>query len=243
MINYLKLQFNYLFSQVFIICYLIIIFVIFIGIYFNAGLDLGYSYLDGFISQYQEEYLNQSVLLIEVVVSISGIFIGGILSSKTNDFLIYYTADNYWSKFLFFLSRLILGIMIIILTLAISGIYYILIAKVLTPFRLNIDIFLKVLVWIFYQALSLQMLVFILISILNHFLVIILPIGIFWFKKTIVIFTELENDFQEVVLKFIPSFMIENSKLIRFQSWDNYLIPLVIMVILTITINMIKDCK
>jgi len=80
--------------------------VIFIGIYFNAGLDLGYSYLDGFISQYQEEYLNQSVLLIEVVVSISGIFIGGILSSKTNDFLIYYTADNYWSKFLFFLSRL-----------------------------------------------------------------------------------------------------------------------------------------
>ena len=243
MINYLRLQFNYLFSQVFIICYMIIISLIFVGIYFNASLDLGYSYLDGFRQEFQEEYFSQSVLLIEVIVTISGIFIGGILSSKTNEFLINYTVDSYWGRFLFFLGRLLVGIMVIFLTLYISGIHYILIVRVFTPFNLNLDLFVESLVWIFYQALYLQVLVFLLISVLNHFLVITLPLVVFWFKKTIVIFSELENDFQEIVLKAIPTFMIENSRLIIFQSWDKYFAFLMVMVVTTIIINIIKDCK
>jgi len=243
MINHLRLQFNYLFSQVFIICYMLIVSVIFTGIYLNASLDLGYSYLDGFRVSFQEEYLVQSVLLIEVIVTISGIFIGGILSSKTNEFLINYTVDNYRGKFLFFLGRLLLGVMIILLTVIISGMYYVLVAKLLTPFNLNLDLFIESLVWIFYQAIYLQILVFLLISILNHFLVVILPLVVFWFKKTIVIFTELENDFQEIVLRVIPSFTIENNKLTEFQTWDKYFVLLIAMMILTVTINLVKDCK
>ena len=124
MINFLKLHFSFVVSKVFLFIYLFILTILFLGIYYSAGLDFPFSYVDAFRNSYYLEYLNQSSLLMEIIICLLGIFIGVLLSSKTNDFLIRFTVNDYKQKMIFLICRYIIGILIIFSTLYISVIFF-----------------------------------------------------------------------------------------------------------------------
>lgn len=242
MINYLKLHFSFIFSKVFIVIYLLILTILFLGIYYSAGLDLSYSYVDGFKHSYYLEYLNQSSLLMEIIICLLGIFIGVLLSSKTNDFLIRFTVNDYKQKMIFLICRYIIGILIIFSTLYISVIFFIITGHYLTPFSLDLGIIFDIAEIILLETLSLYFILSFLMSILNHFLIGIVPLLVFWYKKTIYDFHDLTSEIDVLILKLIPSFLINNEKVVIYQNLTYYIIILIAIISFSLIINLLKDC-
>lgn len=242
MINFLKLHFSFVFSKVFLFIYLFILTILFLGIYYSAGLDLSYSYVDGFKHSYYLEYLNQSSLLMEIIICLLAIFIGIILSSKTNDFLIRFSVNDYKQKLLFLICRYMVGILIIFFTSYICLIYLILIGNYLTPFRLDLSFICEVLAMILLESLTLYFITSLLITILNHFLIGIVPLLAFWYKKTIYDFYDITSEFDDIVLKFIPSFLINNEMIVIYQNLTYYIIILIVIFSFSLIINLLKDC-
>jgi hypothetical protein len=243
MTNYFKLQFNYLFSQVFSILFSFTLFLVILGIYFSANLDLGFGYLDGFRNDYYFEYLEQSLLIIQVVEVIFSMFVAAILAGKANEFLICFTASDYQERLMFLLARVGLGILMAGLMVVIGGLSILIIGMFYTPFNIDIVVILNCLGMIFLQTLFYQATVTILMSLLNSLLVVLLPIVLFWFQQTIVGFIEVENTLQEIILKIIPTFIIENNILSIYQTPIKYICIIITLIFLAITVNLVKDCR
>ena len=242
MINYLKLHFNFVFSKIFLFIYLFILAILFFGIYYSAGLDLPYSYLDGFKDSYYHEYLNQSSLLMEIIICLLGIFIGIVSSSKTNDFLIRFSVNDYMQKLIFLICRYVTGILIIFITSYICFIYIIFVGHYLTPFRLNLGFICEVMEMILLESIFLYFITSFLISVLNHFLIGIVPLLAFWYKKTIYDFNDITSDFNDIILKLVPSFLINNEKIVIYQNLTYYIIILITIIGFSLIINLLKDC-
>jgi len=243
MSKYIKLQINYLFSHMFIICYILISLVILIGIYFSSSIDLNYTYIDGFRSEFFSEYLNQSSLIIEVLITITAIFLAGILTVKKNEFLISYTVTSYMEKLYFVIARILVALLTILSMIIVNGLFFLLITELLTPYSVDIMEFINLMTWIFFQASFFQIIAFLLISIFNYFLVILLPLVTFWYKKTIFSFSEIESGFSKFILKNIPSFELLNNEVVTYRNFYTYLLLFIIVLIITCLIDVIKDCS
>ncbi|MDT8337287.1 MAG: hypothetical protein RQ856_05620 [Candidatus Izemoplasmatales bacterium] len=243
MINYFKLQFNYLFSRVFSILFFFTLLLVILGIYFSANLDLGMRYLDGFKNEYYYEYLEQSLLIIQVVDVIFSMFVAALLASKTNEFLISFTVASYQERLMFLLARVGLGIFLTGLMIFFGGLNILIIGILYTPFNIDIVVILNCLGMIFLQTLFYQATVTILMSLINSLLVVLLPIFLFWFQKTIVGFIKIENTLQKIILNIIPSFIIENDIFSFYQTPIKYIYIIITLISLTITINLVKDCR
>jgi len=242
MINYLKLHFNYLFSKLFISFYSFLLGIIFIGIIQASNLDLGFSYLDGFRVEYYKVFIIQVSLLVEVMVVFISIFIATILAYKTNDYLLVFSANNYRQRFRFYFSRIFVAIFVIFITILIIFVFQIAFIKILTPLNNDYLLTAKVFSLILLKSLYFIFLIFFFMSVINHFLLGILPIIIFWYEKMIYSYEEL-SDVQEVILSFIPSFMIIEDKIILYQELNLYLIFLFIILMAGLGVNLTKDSR
>lgn len=243
MINYFKLHFNYLFSKVFVILFFLILLLMGLGIYFSVSIDLGVGYIDGFRYEYYFEYLDQSLLIVQVIVVIFSMFIAALLGSKANEFLLCFTVSNYQEKIMFLLSRILVLITVVGLLIIMGGLNILMIGIIFTPFNLDIRIILEGLGFVFLQALFYQGLVGLLLSVVNSLLVVILPIIVFWLHKSIVSFVVIENDLQKIILKMVPSFIIENGKIFIYKTAFEYMYLILTLLLVTIFINLIKDCR
>lgn len=243
MINYFKLHFNYLFSKVFVILFFLILLLMGLGIYFSVSIDLGVGYIDGFRYEYYFEYLDQSLLIVQVIVVIFSMFITALLGSKANEFLLCFTVSNYQEKIMFLLSRILVLITVVGLLIIMGGLNILMIGIIFTPFNLDIRIILEGLGFVFLQALFYQGLVGLLLSVVNSLLVVILPIIVFWLHKSIVSFVVIENDLQKIILKMIPSFIIESGKIFIYKTAFEYMYLILTLLLVTIFINLIKDCR
>ena len=240
MINYIKLQFNYLFSKLFSLCFALLIIGSFIGIIITSNIDLGYNYLDAFINEYQFEYYRESLLIIEIVSVIFAIFVAAHLGSKNNDFLVCYTCNNNFDRLRFFCARSIVTVIFSLLYTSLVGIFILLYTNVLTPYNLDVDFVLKGLISVFFISIYFSCVSLFLLSFINHFVLVSLPIVLFWYLKTIYDFKSLNSDFQELILKFFPIFLIED-KLIFYQDLYIYILIYLGMQVIIIMVNSLKD--
>lgn len=240
MINYLKLQFNYLFSKVFVFCFIIIILMTFLGVIISSNIDLGYNFIDAFINEYEFDYSFQSLLIIEIVSVIISIFVAGVLGSKNNDYLVCYCCNSYFERFLYFLSRIIILVLFALLFVYIQGVFISLFTRLFTPYKLNKHLVVNGLISIFFISIYFSAFTSLLLSLINHFIMISLPFFIFWYLKTITSFNELNNDLQKSVLILFPNFIIKE-QIYYFQEIYIYLSIYIAMFLINISINTFKD--
>jgi hypothetical protein len=92
------------------------------------------------------------------------------------------------------------------------------------------------------ESLTLYFITSLLITILNHFLIGIVPLLAFWYKKTIYDFYDITSEFDDIVLKFIPSFLINNEMIVIYQNLTYYIIILIVIFSFSLIINLLKDC-
>ena len=240
MVNYLKLHFSYLFSPIFSTIFLIILAILTGGIIYNTNLELSYQELDCFRNLYYQEYILQSVSIIELLVVIIGIFISGVLTQKSNDFLFYYVS-NTKNKFLFYLSRYILMLLMSILITMIAFICLWSCAIILTPFPITFKFIFDIWKIVLIEVMFYQVFVSLLSVFIKHILVMICPIVFFWYQKTIYDFNEFYS-FQKTLFKIVPIFKIENMNLVIYSEITNYIAVIIITIIINIVIDIMKDC-
>ncbi len=243
MIRYIKLHLNYIFSDLFIICFSLIFALIGLGIIISSGIDLGYYYLDAYQEEYIIEYIQQSFLIIEIILTIVLLFITNILTSKTNDYLMIYYVSNYKEKFMHMFSRLLTIITINCFSFGFILMFFVIFTTYLTPFSLNIAFILKLNIHIILQTFALEIVLMFLNSLINHFLVLIIPIIIFWYIKTLIAVDFTVNRLADFLIKIIPAFKLDMLEISVYHRIEEYLIPLIILIIFTIIINLFKDCK
>lgn len=243
MMNYLKLQFNYLFSSIFIICYGLVVIVIILGLVFSLNLEMGYQVLDLYPEEYLKTFLVESGLLVEVMVSITAIFIATVLSAKTNQTLVVFTTENRRQRINFFISRYLAAFLSTFLTIGFAFLTTVILVNWFTPFYIRLVILIDLYAWIAYQAIFLQVMVFFLFAIFNHFLILTIPIVVFWYKKTIVFPGDYFSDLEKIILSFVPSFTLINEHVIVYQEGVIYLIGLTVMFMITVLVNLYSDCK
>ena len=243
MMNYLKLQFNYLFSSIFIICYGLVVIVIILGLVFSLNLEMGYQVLDLYPEEYLKTFLVESGLLVEVMVSITAIFIATVLSAKTNQTLVVFTTENRRQRINFFISRYLAAFLSTFLTIGFAFLTTVILVNWFTPFHIRMVILIDLYAWIAYQAIFLQVMVFFLFAIFNHFLILTIPIVVFWYKKTIVFPGDYFSDLEKIILSFVPSFTLINEHVIVYQEGVIYLIGLTVMFMITVLVNLYSDCK
>jgi hypothetical protein len=204
---------------------------------------MGYQVLDLYPEEYLKTFLVESGLLVEVMVSITAIFIATVLSSKTNQVLVFFTTENRRQRANFFLSRYLAAFLSTILSIAFAFISTVILVNWFTPFPLRLAILINLFAWIIYQAIFLQVMVFFLFAIFNHFLILTVPIVIFWYKKTILFPSDYFSDLETVILSFVPSFTLINDNVIIYQEGVIYLIGLTVMFMITVLVNIYADCK
>lgn len=242
MLNYLRLHLHFVFSRGFILVYSLIIVITFVGILISANLDLGYYYLDGFKEEYYLFYLSQSFLIIEVIITILIVFVSAIICSRNNDYLIYYSTQTFSQRFVFLLSRYLLGVIITIVTVLLSVFFMVLVGEYLTPFRLEMEMISEVIPFVIVKIITFQFMVYFLMSILNNFLVNGLILMIFWYHKTIMNFYNPEV-IEDLLLKTIPSFQLVEDQIIVYQELHLYLGFSLSLIAFAFVINLFKDCK
>ena len=240
MINYFKLQFNYLFSKIFSLCFAGLIIGSFVGIIITSNIDLGYNYLDAFINEYQFDYYHESLLIIEIVSVIVAIFVGVHLGSKNNDFLVSYTCNNNLDKMRFYIARGIVTIVFSLLYVLSVGIFLLGYTILITPFNLEVEFVVNGLFSVFFISIYFSCFAQFLLSFVNHFILVSLPLLMFWYLKTIYDFKGLDSDVQEVLLQFFPVFLIEDN-LVYYQDFYIYVFIYIGMLVITTVINSFKD--
>lgn len=240
MINYLKLQFDYLFSRLFSLCFVLLIIGSFVGIIITSNIDMGFSYLDAFINEYQIDYYHESLLIIEIVSVILAIFVSAHLGSKNNDFLVSYTCNNYFDKIAFYISRSLVAVFFSLLYVLSIGIFLLGYTLVVTPFYLDIEFVVNGLVSVFFISIYFSGFTLILLSFINHFILVSLPLILFWYLKTIYDFKALESDVQELLLKLFPVFLIDY-ELVYYQDFYIYVFIYLGMQGIITVLNVFKE--
>jgi hypothetical protein len=217
--------------------------VIVLGLVFSLNLELGYQVLDLYPKEYLKTFLVESSLLVEVMISITAIFIATVLSSKTNQVLVVFTTENRRQRINFFISRYLAAFLSTFLTIGFAFLSTVILVNCFTPLNIRLAILIDLYAWIFYQAIFLQVMVFFLFAIFNHFLILTVPIVVFWYKKTIVFPSDYFSDLEKVILSFVPSFTLINEYVISYQEGIIYLIGLMVMFMITVLVNVYSDCK
>lgn len=240
MINNLRFQFNYLFSKVFVFSFLAIILGTFSGIIISSNIDLGYNFLDGFIIDYRYDYIFQSLLIIEIVSVVVSVFVAGILGSKNNDYLVCYTCNSYYERCVYFIARVIVLSFFSFLFVSIVGIFLFLFTRGFTPYRIDNELVVNGLFSVFFISIYFSLFTMVLLVIINHFIMVSIPLFAFWYLKTIYDFTELKSDIQEVVLNIFPVFILKDN-VAYYQDISVYVIIYIAMFLFCITISTIKD--
>lgn len=242
MIYYLRLHFDFLFNRIFIFIYLLVLGFYTLGLTIAADLDQGYYYLDGFRNEQYLVYLSESFMISQIVIGVLSILIGSNLAGKANEFMIGYTTENYGQRSMFLFSRYLVGMLVIIMTVGFAICSTIVFMIFFTPFVFNIDQILIMYGWIMIEAFFFFFLTSFLYSILNSFLVLLLPIGLFWYKKTLYYSQELKPE-AKAIMKLIPTYYLEGEKVLEYAKIENYILPLLGIILICYLINLFKDCR
>ncbi len=241
--KYIKLHLNYVFNDLFIICYILTLALINIGIVISSGIDLGYFYLDALREEFVIDYLHQSLLIIEIILTILLLFITNIISSKANDYLMIYYVSNYKMKYTHITSRLLAIIFINLLSFMIILLFFIVFTSYFTPFSLDLAFIVKFNLHILFQLFTLEIVLMFLNSLLGHFLVLVIPIIIFWYIKSLISVDLAVNKLADYLIRIVPAFKLDIFEVSLYHRIEEYILPLFILLILTIFINVFKDCK
>jgi hypothetical protein len=212
------------------------------GLYVSAEIDLGYYFLDGYRLEKYISFINESYMIIQIVIGIFSILVAANLSNKANDYLMCYTTEERCQKALFILARYLTGVIVILMTVALGVLSQLVLLILFTPFKYDINLLVSMYAWVFIEGICFFFLTSLVFSLLNSFLVMILPIGLFWYKKTLYI-GEILSEEARIILQVIPGFYLEDEKIMGFMKLENYLLPIAIIFCLCFAINFYRDCR
>ncbi|QWB99326.1 hypothetical protein KHQ88_03960 [Mycoplasmatota bacterium] len=235
--DYLLMQLDYLLSRVNIFIMYFLLAVLIISSIYNSQIFEGYEYIDGFRREFAFDFLNESFIVIEFIMVFISIYIGIILAGKNNQSLMKYTVVSLKTKKYHIISRIIVGMGLILLLIIFIGISLIFITMILTPYPINTEYFIKLLALLYLELIQYFMMSMILMAFVNHFLFGILPMLIFWLLEIIT------YDIPKNIKNIIDHIMI-NINGYQIQE-KNILISLILFHFFTISYIIVlqkKDC-
>lgn len=207
----------------------------------SANPDLGRFYLDAFRYEFYSEYLLQSAMITEVCLGLFMILSTALLVSKSNEGLFVYTVSDRKSKFLFLTTRIAAGLLLNVTTVVFVIIFYLLVLKIMTPFTYDFMSIIKIFGLISFKIIFFQLLVFLLQGYSNNFLLVIIPIGLFWYEQTIDLLADNISDVQLAILQIVPEFTYENTVISIYHDFQQYLLIYGLFFIVSYFISSVKD--
>ncbi|MFW5847706.1 MAG: hypothetical protein ACOCVF_02190 [bacterium] len=235
MTNFIKLHLSFVFNQLMIITIVILELICLSGIIYASNIINGFTYMDSFRNEFTVSYINDTFIILEVIIVIIAIFSATILQSKSNNYLMSYTTYSKIDKLFFIIAKIIVGILLIGILLFFNYLMFNLINK-FTPYQIDNNYIMKTYFYLFIEAMQMFAFTLALLSVINHIFISIIPITLFWYLETIINNHNKFNDFLLAIFININPYI--NKKHIIY-------IPLLIILIILLNYIFItykKDC-
>lgn len=228
---------QFLLSKIFIIILCILLVILHVNTIYASQIVEGFQYVDAFKITYGLDFMNDVLLVSEYILVFLGIFIGLILANPSNQALSMYSVFCKTSKIKFYTSRLLTGFMMILLISSLNAYITYVFTSRFTPYVLSSSLYTKQFIYIFIQAFQYYLITLMLMGIINHFLMGLLSLVIFW------IYEVLYPSLPTYVSKITSVILINTNGLIKNNNKLEIYVSLYIFLTISYIIFMArKDC-
>ena len=185
LINYLFLHRKYLMSKIFIAIVTILILILHLNAIYASQILEGFQYIDGFKVTFGFDYMNEILLVSEYILVFLGVYIGLSLANPSNQALTKYSVISKKSKLMFYLGRLLTGLMVIIIIIFINGLMVYILTSRFTPYAFPISLYFKQNFYLLIEVYQYFFLTILLMAMINHFLIGLSSLLIFWLYEVL----------------------------------------------------------
>ncbi|XMB72395.1 hypothetical protein RJI07_00465 [Mycoplasmatota bacterium WC30] len=242
MINLIKLNYKYIFNKTTITISLLFIMFLQFGLIYSTGIFDGYYQIDMYRVEYQLSYINDSVLLIKVVLIMMAIFIATLANGEGSNNLAKYIVDKSIKKYSFIFARIFTLFLVMSVILILFCLSFVAISKIITPFTIDNSY-----IYTIFQALLLQTFFYIsftslLLTILPSLLTSLLPVLIFWYMEVNNTKSIIESSsIIKGIYQNIPNVVFSDNCYSLLFPIENYIAFILIVILLNIFIYVKKD--
>ncbi|XFA99255.1 hypothetical protein ACAG96_01415 [Candidatus Izemoplasma sp. B36] len=228
----IRLNYRFLFNKLTISIVLVLNGITIFGFFAASSISEGYFYVDMYIADCYHFYLNESILLIKVVTVLLAIILTTTLNTASANNLNKYIVDRQIKKYNVFISKLITICLVMLLLMLLFFSQFIILAKLLTPYTLNIEVVLQ-LAWkqylqiIFYISLT-----NFLLCIFPSILLSITPIILFWYMEINFDIAMINgHNLLKKLYEYIPNLILLNNNYGLVVDYSKYTILLIIIIL------------
>ncbi len=198
--------------------------------------------MDMYRTDYQLSYLNDSVMIIKIVLTMMAIFLTGLANGEASNNLAKYVIDKPFKKYAFIIARVFSLILIMVTLLLLFWLTQVAIVKILTPFAVDINVIKTVFIGLLLQIFFYILFTSLLLTILPSLLTSLLPILVFWYMEVNNTLYIIENsNFNRALYQNIPNILFYDNCYNLLFPIKNYIISLTIIFLLNIFIYVKKD--
>ena len=231
-IQLIRLNYRFLFNKLTMTIVLILNCIIIFGLITASSISEGYYYVDMYISDCFDFYLNESILLIKVITVLLAIILTTTLNTSTANNLNKYIVDRQIKKFNIFISKLVTIYLVMILFILLFFSQFIIIAKLLTPYSIDIDLILDLLFKQYLQIVFYISLTNFLLCLFPSILLSITPIILFWYMEINYDIAMINsNKLVEKLYEYIPNLVLLNNQYKLVLDYPKYAILLIIIIL------------
>ncbi len=214
----------------------------FLSIVYSTGISSGWLYLDAYREEYQEEFIKDSLLIINFTFLSLVIFTGILMHSQAHQNLAKYIVDYPLKKISIFFSNIFFQLFVLFLYIIILSIMFLLILNVITPFNISYNklwfcLKLSVLEGIFYLALINSILI-----IFQHILIGLIPLALMWFMEINAnVYIINSSEILKNVYSWVPSIIYSNKEFIALIDYFTSYLIIVSLVLISLAIFLRRD--
>ncbi|QLY39710.1 hypothetical protein HF295_02085 [Hujiaoplasma nucleasis] len=188
-------------TKTFVIITIILLFILMVAFIYNSQVLDGYEYIDAYKIDFAFDFLNESFLVLEFISVFIAIYIGLNLGSKSNQALAIYTVTSKKAKRLFYLSRMITGLIIITIIFISQIVLLQAYSHAFTPYIIDLGIYYLQAGYLYLENIQYYLLTLIFIMIFKHLLVGLIPLLMFWIFE--IMWPQIPNIDKSVLNNFI----------------------------------------
>jgi len=231
----LKLEYRFFFhNTTIVLIYVFFIFYLF-GILYSTGIDGGWVFLDAFREEYLDEFIKDSLLIINFVDISLVIFTGIIMQSQTHQNLALKKINVFFSNIFFQLG-------VLLLYTTVLSLMFLVILNIITPFNISGTKLLFCFKWLILKGIFYLILINTLLIIFQHILVGLLPIALMWFMEMNAnIYIIESNETLKDIYKWVPSIIYSNNQFIVIQDYVFYGLVTIGSLLFSLTIYLRRD--
>ncbi|OQX94093.1 MAG: hypothetical protein B6I17_00105 [Tenericutes bacterium 4572_104] len=238
----IKMEYRFFFQKTTISIICVFLTFYFLSILYSTGISNGWLYLDAFREEYQDEFIKDSLLIINFTYLSLVIFTGIFMHSQAHQNLAKYIVDYPLKKIEVFFSNIFFQLFVLLLYITIISIAFILILNTFTPFNISHDklwfcLKLMVIEGIFYLALINSILI-----IFQHILIGLIPIALMWYMEINAnIYIINSSEILKNIYSWIPSIIYSNKDFIALIDFVSSYLIIISLILVSLTIYLRRD--